>query len=45
MKTKHLVSPLFHSWEHLIYQLGGHSEVISTVIFKGDVVHQKEKQH
>ncbi|GFR72113.1 imidazolonepropionase [Elysia marginata] len=30
------------TWEHLIYQMGCHNEVISAVIFKGDVVHRKK---
>ncbi|CAL8323031.1 unnamed protein product [Lota lota] len=30
-------------WEHLIYQLGGHQEVIRYVIIKGSVVHDNDK--
>lgn len=29
------------TWEHLIYQIGCHNEVIAAVVFKGDLVHQK----
>ncbi|KAL8625018.1 putative imidazolonepropionase [Nucella lapillus] len=28
-------------WEHLIYQLGSHHDLISYVIWHGDVVHRK----
>ncbi|XP_035467465.2 probable imidazolonepropionase [Scophthalmus maximus] len=30
-------------WEHLIYQLGGHQELIRYVVIKGDVVHDNDK--
>uniref|UniRef100_A0A3B4ZAK6 Probable imidazolonepropionase n=1 Tax=Stegastes partitus TaxID=144197 RepID=A0A3B4ZAK6_9TELE len=30
-------------WEHLIYQLGGHQEIIRYVIIKGNVVHDNDK--
>ncbi|XP_068163336.1 probable imidazolonepropionase [Antennarius striatus] len=30
-------------WEHLIYQLGGHQELIRYVIIKGSVVHDNDK--
>uniref|UniRef100_A0A3B4H5P5 Probable imidazolonepropionase n=1 Tax=Pundamilia nyererei TaxID=303518 RepID=A0A3B4H5P5_9CICH len=30
-------------WEHLIYQLGGHQELIRYVIIKGDVVYDNNK--
>ncbi|XP_077399843.1 putative imidazolonepropionase [Vanacampus margaritifer] len=30
-------------WEHLIYQLGGHQELIRYVVVKGDVVHDNDK--
>lgn len=30
-------------WEHLIYQLGGHQELIRYVVIKGNVVHDNEK--
>ncbi|KAM8883897.1 putative imidazolonepropionase [Synchiropus picturatus] len=29
-------------WEHLIYQLGGHQELIRYVIIKGNIVHQND---
>ncbi|KAK7102020.1 probable imidazolonepropionase [Littorina saxatilis] len=29
-------------WEHLIYQMGSHQDVISHVIWHGDVVHRKQ---
>ncbi|XP_022605419.1 probable imidazolonepropionase [Seriola dumerili] len=30
-------------WEHLIYQLGGHQELIRYVVVKGNVVHDNDK--
>lgn len=30
-------------WEHLIYQLGGHQELIRYVVIKGSVVHDNDK--
>ncbi|XP_077355487.1 putative imidazolonepropionase isoform X2 [Festucalex cinctus] len=30
-------------WEHLIYQLGGHQELIRYVVVKGDIVHDNDK--
>ncbi|XP_051804046.1 probable imidazolonepropionase [Acanthochromis polyacanthus] len=30
-------------WEHLIYQLGGHQEIIRYVVIKGNVVHDNDK--
>lgn len=30
-------------WEHLIYQLGGHHELIRSVVIKGCVVHHNEQ--
>lgn len=30
-------------WEHLIYQLGGHQELIRYVVIKGTVVHDNDK--
>lgn len=30
-------------WEHLIYQLGGHQELIRYVVIKGNVVHENDK--
>ncbi|KAJ8261785.1 hypothetical protein GJAV_G00158380 [Gymnothorax javanicus] len=30
-------------WEHLIYQFGGHQELIKYVIIKGNVVHENDK--
>ncbi|GFN74919.1 imidazolonepropionase [Plakobranchus ocellatus] len=29
------------TWEHLVYQLGCHTNVISAVVFKGEVIHEK----
>lgn len=31
------------SWEHLIYQLGGHQELIRYVVIKGNIVHDNDK--
>nr|XP_020469288.1 probable imidazolonepropionase [Monopterus albus] len=30
-------------WEHLIYQLGGHQELIRYVVIKGDIVYDNDK--
>lgn len=30
-------------WEHLIYQLGGHQELIRYVIIKGNIVYDNDK--
>ncbi|XP_018595018.2 putative imidazolonepropionase [Scleropages formosus] len=30
-------------WEHLIYQFGGHQELIKYVVIKGEVVHESDK--
>ncbi|KAG7244115.1 hypothetical protein INR49_004932 [Caranx melampygus] len=30
-------------WEHLIYQLGGHQELIRFVVIKGNVVHDNHQ--
>uniref|UniRef100_A0A3B3H731 Probable imidazolonepropionase n=1 Tax=Oryzias latipes TaxID=8090 RepID=A0A3B3H731_ORYLA len=30
-------------WEHLIYQLGGHQEILRYVVIKGNIVHDNDK--
>lgn len=30
-------------WEHLIYQLGGHQEVLRYVVIKGKIVYDNDK--
>ncbi|XP_052010300.1 probable imidazolonepropionase [Xyrauchen texanus] len=30
-------------WEHLIYQFGGHQELIRYVVIKGEIVHENDK--
>ncbi|XP_056115268.1 probable imidazolonepropionase [Rhinichthys klamathensis goyatoka] len=30
-------------WEHLVYQFGGHQELIKYVIIKGEIVHENKK--
>lgn len=30
-------------WEHLIYQLGGHQELIRYVVIRGNVVYNNDK--
>lgn len=34
---------LLHRWEHLIYQFGGHQELIKYVIIKGNVVYENDR--
>ena len=36
---REFIKHLFYRWEHLVYQMGGTSEIISHVIHKGEVVH------
>lgn len=30
-------------WEHLVYQFGGHQELIKYVIIKGEIVYENKK--